>query len=174
MNGQLPTFTELLDQLSDLTVHSWFDYPHPNWQPANHQLQSGQWVKRHAPEALAHWADQVAEIANNWDRPGQARIINQAGQVAAQVAKTAQLSRTEQSNIIRNTVQDAAKTATELYERSHSPLRWNPDGPFLLDAEQYARLERAWRIIDFFRQAEHQTMTQLYAPYIGSINSDDH
>lgn len=171
MNGQTPTFTELLDQLSDLTVHSWFDYPNPNWQPADHQLQSGRWVKQHAPETLAHWAKQVEKIADAWEHPSPAQVIHQAARIASRAAQIARVNREDQIQAIKTAGQEAKRAAGELREQSDSSRRWDPNGPFLLDAEQHARLNRAWHIIDFFRQAETQTMAELYAPFIGSVKS---
>ena len=173
MGNQSPTFAELLDELSDLTVQDQSQYPNPNWNPSSNQLYTGQWVKQHAPETLAHWAKQVEKIADTWEHPSPAQVIHQAARIAARAAKIARINREDQIEAIKTAGQDAKQAAAELQERSDNGRRWDPNGPFLLDAEQHARLNRAWHIIDFFRQAETQTMAELYAPFIGVIRSND-
>ena len=173
MDSQSPTFTELLDELSDLTIHDPSEYPNSNWNPSSNQLYTGQWVKQHAPETLAHWATEVQKIADAWEHPSPAQVIHQAARIAARAAKIARINREDQIEAIKIAGQDAKHAAAELQERSDSGHRWDPNGPFLLDAEQHARLNRAWHIIDFFRQAETQSMAELYAPFIGSVKSLD-
>lgn len=173
MDSQNPTFAELLNEISDLTVQDPSEYPNPNWNPSRNQLCSGRWIKQNAPETLAHWAKQVEKIADNWEHPSPAQVIHQAARIAARAAQIARVNREDQIQAIKAAGQDAKQAATELQERSDSGRRWDPNGPFLLDAEQHARLNRAWHIIDFFRQAETQTMAELYAPFIGSVKSLD-
>ena len=173
MDSQSPTFAELLEQLSDLTIQDPQEYPNPNWNPSSHHLNTGLWVKQHTPETLAHWAKQVEKIADAWEHPSPAQVIHQAASIAARAAKIARIDREDHIQAIKTASQDAKQAAAELQERADSGKRWDPNGPFLLDKEQHARLDRAWRIIDFFRQAETQTMAELYAPFIGGIKSQN-
>lgn len=169
MTKPYPDFGALLAELSDIYISDWSDYPDSNWNPSPKDLAVGCWVKPDAPETLERWAEQIAQIAEDWEHPSPAEVISQAARIAAHAAKVSRFNRYEQNQEIKTSTGTINGAAAEHKQAQASSDLWNQESPFLLDPEQIAHLERAKSIVYFFRQAEGKTMAEIFAPDTGSI-----